>query len=191
MNLLDLILANRSYRRFYQNEEIEETRLLSWINLARLSASARNMQSLKYIILNTNDICGKVFPYLGWAGYLSDWIGPEEGERPSAYIIMLSDSRIAKEYFCDHGIAAQSILLGAVNDGFGGCIVANIQRAKLREAINLPEHFDIIQILALGKPKEKVVIEDVDIKNDIRYWRDKDRIHHVPKRKLNDIIVKY
>lgn len=189
MNFKELVLANRSYRRFYQDIRIDKQTILNWVDLARLSASGRNAQPLKYLIYTTEEECAKVFPFLAWAGYLTEWAGPEEGERPAAYVVMLGDTRIAKDYFCDHGIAAQSLLLAAVNEGFGGCIVANIQRVKMREALSIPEHFDIIQIIALGKPKEKVVLNSVNEDGDIKYWRDADGTHHVPKRKLEDIVI--
>jgi len=131
----------------------------------------------------------KIFPKLGWAGYLKDWPGPARGERPSAYIIMLNDTTITTNYFCDHGIAAQSILLGAVEKGLGGCIIASVNKAKLAEELGIPGRLEILQVIALGEPKEKVVLEKVKDDGDIKYWRDKDQVHHVPKRSLDDIII--
>lgn len=189
MNFKELVLANRSYRRFYQDVRIDKQEILTWVDLARLSASGRNAQPLKYLVYTNKEECAKIFPFLAWAGYLTQWAGPEEGERPAAYVIMLGDIRIAKEYFCDHGIAAQSLLLAAVNDGFGGCIVANIQRVKMREALLIPEHFDIIQVIAFGKPKEKVVLESISEDGDVKYWRDAEGTHHVPKRGLDEIVI--
>ncbi|HCY40792.1 MAG TPA: nitroreductase [Prolixibacteraceae bacterium] len=186
--LKDLILKNRSYRRFYQKERIEKQQLIDWIDLARCSASARNAQSLKYIVSNDESLNVEIFEQLAWAGYLSYWPGPEEGERPSAYIVMLHDTLISGNYLCDDGIAAQSILLGAVESGFGGCIIHSVNRNRLRELFNLSEQFEIIQVLALGKPKETVVLDE--IKNgDIKYWRDENQVHHVPKRSLEEIIL--
>jgi nitroreductase len=190
MELKQIIEKNRSYRRFYQQERISDEQLRSWVDLARLSASGANKQVIKYLLLNSETDCDKLFPMLGWAGYLKDWAGPENGEQPAAYIVMLADTRIAKQYYCDHGIASQSILLGAVNEGFGGCIVANVQRTKVIEAFHIPDYFEVIQVIALGKPKEVVVIEEVATDGDIRYWRDAQGVHHVPKRSLDEIIWK-
>ena len=186
--LKDLILKNRSYRRFYQSERIEKQQLIDWIDLARCSASARNAQALKYFVSTDESLNAEIFELLAWAGYLSYWPGPEEGERPAAYIVMLHDTLISGNYLCDDGIAAQSILLGAVEAGFGGCIIHSVNRNKLHELLNLSEQFEIIQVLALGKPKETVVLDE--IKNgDFKYWRDEDQVHHVPKRSLDEIIV--
>lgn len=184
----DLILRNRSYRRFQQSEKISIEQLRNWLELARFSASGRNAQPLKYILVNNNTTCAAIFECLAWAGYLTDWKGPEEGERPAAYMIMLHDKTISDKYYCDDGIAAQSILLGAVEAGFGGCIVAAVNRRKLTEILNIPETFDVIQVLALGKPAEMVVVEEAK-EGEIKYWRDEKQIHHVPKRPLNELII--
>src|SRR6056297_4304073 len=184
MLIEQLIRQNRSYRRFYQDFHISKGNLKYFINLARMSPSARNAHPLKYYISNEKSTCEKIFKTLKWAGYLKDWDGPEQGEKPSAYVIMLGDRNISENYYCDHGIAAQSILLGAVEKGFGGCIIASVDRDKLREYLELESHYEILLVIALGKPRETVVLNDVKEDGDIRYWRDENRIHHVPKRKL-------
>ncbi len=188
--LKDLIQKNRSYRRFYENEPISEAQLKAMVDNARLSATGRNIQSLKYILSNTAELNDKIFPLLAWAGYLKEWNGPEAGERPSAYIIMVNDKSITESYFWDHGIAVQSILLTAVEQGFGGCIIASVNKEKLRTALNIPQQYEIIQVIALGKPKEIVVIDEMPENGDVKYWRDENAVHHVPKRKLDDIIIK-
>jgi nitroreductase len=186
----ELIRKCRSYRRFHENAAISRAELLEMIDNARLSASARNSQSLKYILSNEEQSNKKIFSCLAWAGYLKDWPGPEEGERPSAYIVMLNDTSITNNYFCDDGIATQSILLTAVEKGFGGCIIGSVQRERLREELAIPARFGIIQVLALGKPKENVIIEPLGTDGDIRYWRDETGNHHVPKRNIEDIVLK-
>lgn len=186
--LKDLILKNRSYRRFYQTEKISQEQLRKWVDLARHSSSARNAQSLKYILSTEEPMNAQIFPLLGWAGYLSYWPGPEEGERPSAYIVILNDTLISGNYFCDDGIAMQSILLGATEAGYGGCIIHSVNRNKLRETLNLSEQFEILYVLALGKPKESVVLDEMK-DGDFKYWRDENQVHHVPKRTLDEIIL--
>ena len=186
----DLVLKNRSYRRFYEHEKIDLSTLTELIDLARCSPSAQNKQPLKYIISNSEENNNLIFPTLSWAGYLKDWDGPSEGEKPSAYIIILVDKKVSPTFSCDHGIAAQTILLGATEKGFGGCMMGAIQRDKLQAAIEIEEHYEILLVIALGKPKETIVLEEINNEGDIRYYRDSDDVHHVPKRKLKDIIVK-
>ncbi|ACF12544.1 nitroreductase [Chloroherpeton thalassium ATCC 35110] len=183
----DLILKNRSYRRFLQDEKISTGTLKELIELARLSPSAANLQPLKYILSNDEQKIQRIFTTLRWAGYLKEWPGPKEGERPSAYIIMLGDRRISENIYCDEGIAAQSILLGATEKGLGGCVIASVQRDALQDALGIPGDFQIFLVLALGVPKETVVLED--LKEDVKYWRSEDGVHHVPKRSLDDIIL--
>jgi len=188
--LKELVRENRSYRRFNQSVNISKEMLTDLINLARLSPSARNAQTIKYIISNTPERNDLIFPHLSWAGYLKDWDGPVEGERPSAYLIMVNDSRISDAHYCDQGIAAQSILLGAVEKGFGGCIIAAVDKPKLQKDFDIPEYFKIIQVLALGKPVEKVVVEDA-VDDEVKYYRDSNGVHHVPKRSLDDLILDF
>ncbi|MGB2955853.1 MAG: nitroreductase family protein [Anaerolineales bacterium] len=182
---------NRSYRRFIQSREISDREMLNFIKLARLSASGANLQPLKYILSNTEEKNQKIFPNLSWAGYLKEWSGPVEGEKPSAYIIMLGDTTLANSFQYDAGIAGQSILLGAAERGLGGCLIGSIKKDSLREALSIPESYEILLVIALGKPGEKVVIEDLTPEGDIKYWRDESDIHHVPKRGLEELILDF
>ncbi len=159
------------------------------VNLARLSASAANLQPLNYILSCNAKKNADIFSCLGWAGYLPHWPGPEEGERPSAYIIILGNEKVTNNFECDHGIASQSMLLGAREQGLAGCIIANINRDKLRGILSIPTFYRILLVLAIGAPKEKVVIDEIDPDDSIKYWRDKDERHHVPKRRLSDILI--
>jgi nitroreductase len=185
----DLILKNRSYRRFHQETDIKLETLRELVDLARLSASARNTQPLKYILSCEPQRSSLIFPHLAWAAYLKPWPGPSEGERPSAYIVILGDAEISRFWDYDAGIAAQSIMLGATEQGLGGCIIYSINREKLRQALEIPPRYEILLVLALGKPKETVVLETVGSEGDTKYWRDSKGVHHVPKRPLGDIII--
>ena len=185
----DLIIKNRSFRRFHQDIPIDRKTLEELIDLARLSASAANLQPLKYIISCDRDKNASIFPLLAWAGYLTDWPGPAPSERPTAYIVILGDTTIRKDQSCDHGIAAQSILLGAVEKGLGGCMIGSIQRDSLRVTLQIPDHLEILLVIALGKPAETVVLEDTGDLHGIKYYRDENNVHHVPKRPLDEIIV--
>ncbi len=187
--LNDLVQGNRSYRRFHQEVPVSLEALRELVNLGRLSASGANLQPLKYMLSQVAERNAAIFETLAWAAYLKDWAGPGEGERPAAYIIVLGDTTIRKSFGVDPGIAAQSILLGATEKGLGGCMLASIQRDALREALGIDRRYEILLVLALGKPKETVVIDPVGLDGDIKYWRDADGVHHVPKRALDEIII--
>jgi len=190
MMIRELIERNRTYRRFYQDVEVSQETLRELIDLARLSSTGGNLQSLKYVLSQTPETNMAIFETLKWAGYLKDWDGPVEGEKPSAYVVVLHDQKISKGFYWDHGIAVQSILLGATEKGLGGCQFNAVNRVNLAQVLALPDHFEILTVIALGKPKEVVVIEELGESGDIKYWRDQHGIHHVPKRPLDELIIK-
>lgn len=186
----DLVLNNRSYRRFYENEKIEYDTLVEFIDCSRNTAASVNFQILKYKLVNDETNNKKVFDCLAWAGLLKDWKGPSEGERPSAYIIILSDSEISTPKPIDTGIAAQTILLAATEKGLGGCMFGSIKRDKIAEEFNIDlDRYSIELVIALGKPKETVKLVDLPENGSTAYYRDENGIHYVPKRSLNDIIL--
>jgi nitroreductase len=188
--LRDLVLRNRSYRRFDASYPIQHETLVELVGLARCTPSATNRQPLKYILSADQKTNDRIFPCLAWAAYLKDWKGPAPGERPTAYIVILIDDTLTKDWWCDDGIAAQTILLGAVEKGLGGCIIGSINKERLQQELAIPEHLNIRLVVALGKPAERVVLEDLEPGGDFRYWRDAEGVHHVPKRTLAELIVR-
>lgn len=187
--IASLISQNRSCRRFDQEYPVSRNTLEALIDLARLSASAANLQPLRFVLCNHPSKNDRIFSCLGWAGYLPEWPGPSPGEQPAAYIICLADTRITRSFEIDCGIAAQSILLGARESGLAGCMIANINRKKLQSILNLPDGYAIPLVLAIGKPKESVTIEPLPPDGNVKYWRDSAGGHHVPKRSLSDLIL--
>lgn len=185
----ELVLKNRSRRRFFEEVSVPRETLVELVDLARCSASGANRQPLKYVLSWLPEKNAKIFPHLFWAAALKDWPGPSEGERPSAYIVILGDKEISTHFGVDHGIAAQTILLGAVEKGLGGCMIGAINIEGLRQALEIPEQYVILLVVALGKPKEEVVLETVGSDGRTDYWRDGQGVHHVPKRRLEEIIL--
>jgi len=185
-----LVTQARSYRRFKENESVSLTDLRDLVELARLSPSSANLQPLCYLLSNGKETNARIFPCLAWAGYLKDWEGPEKGERPAAYIVILGDTRLKKNFGCDHGIAAQSIVLGAAEKKLGACMIGSINKGLLKEVLSIEDYFDILLVIAIGKISETVQLETCRDSEDVKYWRDDDDIHHVPKRPLIDLIIR-
>lgn len=189
MTFRDLVLKNRSYRRFDQNISVGMDVLEELVELARITASAANRQPLRYHLVTDRELCGEIFPLLAWAAYLADWPGPAEGQRPSAYIVLSIDTDVAKDWWCDDGIAAQTMLLGAVEKGYGGCMIGAFKHEALRKLLAIPENLKPRLVLALGKPAEKVALDQVGADGSIKYWRDEKGVHHVPKRSVKELVV--
>ena len=162
----------------FQQIHTHAQRIAQHVNLA-LSVVIPGNRDLKNLVAQ-----------LAWAGYLKDWSGPAEGERPAAYIVVLGDTEVNNTFGCDHGIAAQSILLGAAEMGIGGCFIGAIDKDRLQKALNIAPEFTILLVIALGKPAETVVIESTaNTGGNIRYWRDEHGGHHVPKRPISEVIL--
>ena len=190
--MLEIIKKTRSFRRFDQSRNITDTTLVNLIDLARLGGSARNCQPWQYTPISDAKRCAEIFPYIAWAGYLPEWKGPVEGERPTAYILCLLNrdwlKGSDKEAHFDLGVATQNLLLGAMQEGIGGCRIGAFS-PKLASLFDLPDHLELALVVALGYPVETVVLEDTGESGDIKYYRDEGQVHHVPKRTLTDIIV--
>ena len=182
-----LLIGDRSIRRFEENKKINYETLLQLVELTRYCSSGRNLQPLKYKIIFKEEECEKVFPLLAWAGYLTDWDGPEQGERPAAYLVQCIDKELASDCLCDDGLQLQAITLGARALGIGCCIIKAFNSPKLKEVLRLPEQMEPIYVLAMGYPAEFPEIED--FKGDIKYYRTEDGRHHVPKKSLEDLIL--
>ena len=186
----ELIVKNRSFRRFQQDQPISLDTLKELIDLARLSATSRNTQALVFMPICDPAVNAKVFQLISsWKGQLPEWTGPEEGERPAAYILILGDTEIRTSFGVDPGIAAQSILLGAAEIGLAGCMMGSLKKKEAAELLDIPKRYEILLTIALGKPGEEVVLETLDPGQDTKYWVDDQGVHHVPKRRLKDLII--
>ncbi len=187
----ELIKKARSYRRFDESFKIDKSELLEIVKNLRFISSPKNAQPLKYIISTDDALNERIFDTLKWAAYLREWDGPKKGQRPTAYIVILRDLNISSDnyYIFDAGIAIQTIMLQLAEKGLGGCSIAAIDREKLSKILSLNDNFEIVCVEAIGKPAENVVI--CDVKNgDIRYFRDENGTHFVPKRSVDELIVR-
>lgn len=188
-----LVQQTRTVRRFQEDKPLAPEMLHDLIDLARLGGSARNAQALKYMIITEKQQRQDLFSLLAWAGYLPHWPGPAAGERPPAYVLCLLDTSVQKgpltEAHFDLGIASQNLLLGAAEQGVFGCRIGAFVPAKVQQLFDLPEQYTVLLVLALGYPAETVVLEEVGEGGDIRYWHDDQGVHHVPKRRLADVLV--
>ncbi len=188
----DLVLKNRSYRGFNESRKISKEELVELVDLARLSPSSVNLQPLKYKIVFEESDMVKLRPEMNWAKALPNLKLPHEGMQPTGAIIVCLDENITTEAARvqkDVGIVAQTILLGAVEKGLGGCMIGNYVASQVSNAVGLDEKMKPLLVIALGEPKEEIVITEVRDGESITYYRDDNDVHYVPKKKLEDIIL--
>lgn len=189
--LRDLVLKNRSYRTFAPGVRIPEERIRAWIDLARQCPSARNAQPLKYAVVTDTETCAKILPHTYWAGSLGIQL-PPVGHEPTAYIVVCHDTTVCPVNnfsLMDIGICAQTILLAATEEGFGGCMIGSLKAEAVREVLSIPEALTPLLAIGLGKPDETVVLTEAPDSASVRYYRDENNVHYVPKRPLDDIIL--
>ena len=184
----NLVYDTRSVRRYIQEKDIDYNDIIDMIDTARITPSGANLQPLKYMIVNQKKAKEDLFQCLSWAGYLDDWKCPAEGEKPNSYILILGDKEISSSFSVDLGISAYAICLRSRELGIGACMIGALDRKKIIERFNIKSRYELLLVISLGYPFEEVKLEKV-IGNNIRYFRDKDKVHHVPKRDIDDIII--
>jgi nitroreductase len=180
-------ITERRTIRCFKQDKIPKRVLEKLINAARLAPSGANLQPLEYIIVNDENKLNEVFENVKWAGYIAPKGNPKEGERPTAYIIVLVDKNnntTTASY--DVGAAVENILLTAWEEGIGSCWMGSINRDNLRKIFNVPNDFTIDSVIALGYKGESPVVEEY--KGSVKYWKDDNNVLHVPKRNLKDIL---
>lgn len=189
MNFKELVFKNRSQRTFDESRNITREELVYLVSLARVAPSAANRQPLKYFLSCDKKTNAIIQPMTAWAGALSELELPPAGRRPTAFIVILVDKSIMpdpRHAEKDVGIAAQTMLLGAVEMGLSGCMIGAFKPA-LKNALLLPEHLEISLVVALGKGVEEIEIVDAD--DSVKYYRDESGRHYVPKRTTDELIV--
>jgi nitroreductase len=183
----ELVEKCRSTRRFDGKYKMSEDTIVELLKLARMTPSAKNQQALRFLVSNTSETNDKIFSATKWASDLINWQGPKENERPSAFVIILGDKKITDNFYGDHCLAAYAILLGAAEMGLGGCMLGALNREKLYKDLEISTEYEILIVVALGKPAETIVLEDA-VNGKTKYYRTADDAHHVPKRLLADLL---
>ena len=186
MKVYDAAIKRRSVRK-YKQDPLSEKDLKRMVDAARLAPSEANTQPLKYLMITNPALLPQVYSHLKWAAYLTPEGDPPEGRRPTAYIIVLVDTRVKDSgYQRGLGAAVENMILVGEEKGIASCWIASVDAKSLAAALNIPEYLKIDSVVALGRPDETVVVEPFS--DSVKYWRDADEVHHVPKRSLEDVL---
>lgn len=189
MNFKELVKSNRTCRRYDGTKSITRQDLLDLVDLVRYTPSGMNKQALRFALVADEETKARVFDNIFWAGFLKDWDGPIEGERLGGYILVFDDNDYGRAMVEDVGIAGQTLALGARAGGKAVCIFKAFKEKEINEALGLGDNFNLLMVVAVGYPLEEVVIDDIHAGDDIKYYRDQDQVHHVPKIVTEDLLI--
>ncbi|MFH1054358.1 MAG: nitroreductase family protein [Candidatus Woesearchaeota archaeon] len=184
MSAFDLIKERRTIRKFHQ-KPVPKDILKNCIDAGRLAPSSANRQPLEFITV-TKDL-EPIFGCTRWAGYLNDGT-PKQGEKPTVYIIIISNKKISEDARYDVGLAAENITLTALEKGVASCIIASLEKPILMDTLKIPSHYEIELVIALGYPAQESKEAEIKDNNDIKYWLDENNVLNVPKRSMKDVM---
>jgi len=186
MSFYEMVISRRSIRQF-KPEPVSRDILEKIVNTARLAPSAANLQPLEFVVVDEEELRKQLFTCLKWAAYIAPEGNPKPGHEPAAYIVVLVNSQVRdKEYERDVGAAVENMILTAWEEGIGSCWIVSAERNKIQEMLKIPKYYQIDSVLTVGYPDEEPMVEDM--KDSIKYWKDKNGRLHVPKRKLGDVL---
>ncbi len=188
MNVYEAIQNRRSIRKF-QQEPISIDLLTKLVDCARMAPYPMNLQPLKFAVMSEKETIDTIFPCTRWAGFLEDG-SPKEGERPTAYILILGDGdiRANTDFQVENGIAGATITLAATEEGVATCWLGAINRDKIREILEIPENLTVLDLIALGYPAQES--QAVPMENDNFKYYMKEEVLQVPKRSLKEVLWK-
>ena len=185
---LDTLLRNnRSHRAFDTSYTVAMRQLETIVAVNPKLPSGRNAQTLRFKLLDAQSGGEDFCRYLHLGGYLPELHLPAPGTEPKAFIIICSTEPESPIVDIDLGISLQSMALKAVEIGLNALIVKAFNKKEIKEALGLPS--DPLAVLAIGKGTETITLDEVPAGSDLRYYRDADGIHHVPKITVSDLLI--
>ncbi len=186
MEVSEALKKRRTIRKFTQ-KAIPQEDLLEFIEYARIAAYPANMQPLKFVIIQSKELCEQLFPCTKWAGYLPDG-APKENERPTAYIAVLGDNSIKNSFEVEAGAAITSMMLGAVDKGLASCWIGALSKPEILDVLDLNnKDLSLLYLLALGYPAQESQVCDMD--DSVKYFLDDSGTLNVPKRSMDEILI--
>lgn len=188
MDIMKLLAWRRTYRRFDQSRPIPVEALDAILEAARISSSASNKQTLRFVVVKSAALVEKIFPFTHWAAMLPKELGqPKDGEHPVLFVVPTFETQQKGKWTeLDLGLAEANMTMAAAAFGIGSCILANIEREPIREALDIPVSSEIATIVAFGYPTHESHI--VPMKDgDVKYYLDEKKDYCVPKRSREEL----
>ena len=180
-----LLRRNRSYRGYDPSRVVTREELMKRVEATTLVPSGRNQQVLRYRLV-TEEESDKVLPLIRLGGALPELHLPFPGTEPRAFLVICSTIPENALIDIDLGIAAQSLLLKAVEMGLNGLMIRAFDPVKLQDALGLS--LKPLLVVAIGKGAEDIYLKPINAGESLTYYR-KDGVHFVPKLKAEELVI--
>jgi nitroreductase len=180
-----LLKRNRSFRGYDSAVPVTREMLLEMVSVATLVPSGMNAQALRFRLVDSTE-AHLIHPLIKLGAALPEEHLPHPGEEPQGYIVICGARPEDKVLDIDLGIAAQSILLKAVDMGLSGIVILNFNAARVKEALKL--HLEPLAVIGLGKGTERIFLMPAHQGDSLKYYR-KDGVHYVPKLVIEDLVL--
>jgi nitroreductase len=180
MESFKCLLGRRSCRRFKQ-EAVDRTDLDRMIDAGRYAPTGYNKQAIRFAVISSAQKVCEAFAFTGWLTGT-----PPEGQRPAAYIVVLSDTTIAADATGAH-CATYAVMLAAYSLGYGSCWHGCEGSEKVAQFLGLPAHLKPYILISLGKPDEDFCVHDPS--SDWQVRKESDGTVHLGKRGRDEVTV--
>jgi len=160
---LDQILNTRRSVRSFDSRPVNEKDIISIIEAARLSPSACNSQTWRFIFVTQREIIRKICHEAMRPVIPNKWL-------EQAPLVIVGCSRLdvianrvgarvtgIEYYQIDLGIAMEHMVLKATELGLGTCWIGWFDETHVKGILGIPKKIKVSALLAVGYPKEAPV----------------------------------
>lgn len=154
MELFECLMERRSCRRFKQ-DAISREDIDKMIDAGRYAPTGANRQPVRFAVITSPEKAAEMFEHTGWLTGT-----PVEGERPTAYIIIMCDTTAGGGAEASAACAATTVMLAAHALGYGSCWCGCHGKEEVVSLLGLPENIEPRITISLGRYAEEFVVHD-------------------------------
>jgi len=146
MDVFEAVQERKSIRA-YQEKAVPREKLERILEAGRLAPSAINREPWHFISV-TNSEKRKILSKGPFAKFIA---------QAPLTIVVCGDKKASPDWYAvDASLAVENMVLTAVGEGLGTCIVGSFNEEDVKALLKVPVNFDVIVMIAVGYPKEKL-----------------------------------
>lgn len=150
MTVMEAVRARKSVRAF-EKKPVEEEKLNSVLEAARLAPSASNRQEWRFVVVRDDGVRAKLAKAANSQAFV--------GEAPVVVACCAeTDAHVMSCgqpcYPIDVAIAIDHMTLAAVELGLGTCWIGAFKEAEVKKILGIPEEVRVVELMPLGYPAD-------------------------------------